>query len=670
AHSADIEREWLEERFADIAHRVEQSLAEMRPESSFLALGRRFEQFEERMASVLEDVATRSDVEGLRLIEAHISELAQHLDQTQMQLERLDGIEAQLNVVVSRLTDDRFVEPSEPGHFPAAQLDEIVSRTADRVASQLVGMGQIAGIGPHGDYEQLATRAAEQAITRFAYDVRQSRPEFGDQPGELRSIVEDFIRERRQGEEQTAAVLDTVQQAMIRVLDRIDAIELQSQKTPIPAAPQEYVREQARFAIDPRDATDLGKSTADFAGQHYGAATDSHLPQPASPFAHAPGSERRQSAAPPASAAMAGDAAQPSPNPNGPGRAAKASIEKLRHDFIADAQRAKLRAQAEAPPAAADAVASGAAVTLSRPVSASTPASTPAAAKSAPAGAPAGARSAGIGGMPIKKIMVAALGLVIVFQGANLLLARRNADSSKPVATPAKATAPTASDASGAAAKAAKPKVDSVPASAVPTQAPVKPSVVNPSAAQSRMDLDAPAAMDLDSSDAPLANAAPKPGAPATTSKFAVPTKPHKPNTVPETMLEELDFKGEAVPGDGQQRAGETVIPRVSHATGSIPVGISLQTSARPLTPHDLARLQQQQQMANMSSKLGAAAAQAMPASLLPDLPPAPSGNVAAALADKAAQQKSALELPPVTVGPLSLRLAAAKGDPSAEFEV
>lgn len=272
--------------------------------------------------------------------------------------------------------------------------------------------------------------------------------------------------------------------------------------------------------------------------------------------------------------------------------------------------------------------------------------------------------------MPIKKIMVAALGLVIVFQGANLLLARRNADSSKPVATPAKATAPTASDASGAAAKAAKPKVDSVPASAVPTQAPVKPSVVNPSAAQSRMDLDAPAAMDLDSSDAPLANAAPKPGAPATTSKFAVPTKPHKPNTVPETMLEELDFKGEAVPGDGQQRAGETVIPRVSHATGSIPVGISLQTSARPLTPHDLARLQQQQQMANMSSKLGAAAAQAMPASLLPDLPPAPSGNVAAALADKAAQQKSALELPPVTVGPLSLRLAAAKGDPSAEFEV
>ncbi|MEQ1712821.1 MAG: tetratricopeptide repeat protein, partial [Hyphomicrobium sp.] len=32
--------------------------------------------------------------------------------------------------------------------------------------------------------------------------------------------------------------------------------------------------------------------------------------------------------------------------------------------------------------------------------------------------------------------------------------------------------------------------------------------------------------------------------------------------------------------------------------------------------------------------------------------------------------QKSALELPPVTVGPLSLRLAAAKGDPSAEFEV
>ena len=43
-------------------------------------------------------------------------------------------------------------------------------------------------------------------------------------------------------------MLDTMQQAMIRVLDRIDAMELShTHQPPAPAAPQEYVREQVRF---------------------------------------------------------------------------------------------------------------------------------------------------------------------------------------------------------------------------------------------------------------------------------------------------------------------------------------------------------------------------------------------------------------------------------------
>ncbi len=685
SHASDIEREWLEDRFADIARRVEQSLSEMRPDSSFVALGRRFDQFEERIGSVLEDVATRSDVEGLRIIEAHISELAQHLEQTQLQLERLDGIESQLNAVVSRLSDDRFDEPGEDRHFAAAQVDDIVNRTADRLATQL------SGTAGRGDYEQLASRVAEQAITRFASDFRQPREEADLDTGDLRSIVEDFIRERRQGEEQTAAVLDTVQQAMIRVMDRIDAIELNSHKGPVPAAPHEYVREQVRFAVDTRDQTDLGamraaadhgKNAAELAAQ-----TTSFSSGQGGMFAHSPGADRRQPSVPqsgsalPIEAIAAAHAAQvqsaahqgassPQPQPDvapAASRSTRASIEKLRHDFIADAQRAKLRAQTE-DTAVSEAVATGAAIKLSKPSKATAPTAGKATAAATP-----GAIKSGAGGMPIKKILVGALGLVIVLQGANLLMARRGADGAKPVATPAKAVAPSGSETSGSAKPANKPRTETKPSAAA------SPSIVNPNAAIAPdLDLEAvESPVESDRSEAPSSAQQPKSStakstAPPATSKFVVPTVPHKPNTVPETMLDELDFKGKATPGDGERRASqpEQSSSQAMQTTGSVPVGISLQTSDRRLTPYDLARLQQQQQMANLSSKLGVAAAKATPASLLPDLPPAPTGNVAAALAEKSAQQKSALELPPVTVGPLSLRLAAAKGDPSAEFEV
>ena len=44
---------WLNDRFAEIARRIEQSLAEIHPESSLLSLGHRFDQLEARMSSVL-----------------------------------------------------------------------------------------------------------------------------------------------------------------------------------------------------------------------------------------------------------------------------------------------------------------------------------------------------------------------------------------------------------------------------------------------------------------------------------------------------------------------------------------------------------------------------------------------------------------------------------------
>ena len=75
--ATDGDRAWLDERFAAIAERIEHSLGAMRPaDTDFSRLDERLAQLEIRFSAALEDVATRADVDGLRIVEAHINELA------------------------------------------------------------------------------------------------------------------------------------------------------------------------------------------------------------------------------------------------------------------------------------------------------------------------------------------------------------------------------------------------------------------------------------------------------------------------------------------------------------------------------------------------------------------------------------------------------------------
>jgi localization factor PodJL len=127
------------------------------------------------------------------------------------------------------------------------------------------------------------------------------------------------------------------------------------------------------------------------------------------------------------------------------------------------------------------------------------------------------------------------------------------------------------------------------------------------------------------------------------------------------------------------------------------PKGIILQDSGRVPSGRELVHLQTQQNAAVLSSRLGSNALQLSPADLMPEevskhavtriamtggemteAQPVPAVQPAAAMPGEtidlqvAGEGKtfSRLSLPPATVGPLSLRLAAANGDPSAAFEV
>ena len=96
---------WLEARFADIAALLQRALADTNPASSLAALDRRLDQFERRLDSALSDLALGPDREGLKLIDAHVAELAEHVEAIRQQLGRLDAMDGQLCELARTLED-------------------------------------------------------------------------------------------------------------------------------------------------------------------------------------------------------------------------------------------------------------------------------------------------------------------------------------------------------------------------------------------------------------------------------------------------------------------------------------------------------------------------------------------------------------------------------------
>ena len=196
-----IEPSWLEARFADIAGRVEQSLAAHSPHNALLAIGARFDQFEQRFDRALHDIGSRpcSDPDALKSVEQQIGELASQLERAQNQLGRLDAIESRLTDLRQSLSDEQ--------------------------------MGRLLGALAPADEKlsAMATTAAEHVANalRSEMPATQAAPVMASDPRlvELTAMLDAFIGEQRQGDAQTAEALDTMQQAMQHLIDRVEAIE-------------------------------------------------------------------------------------------------------------------------------------------------------------------------------------------------------------------------------------------------------------------------------------------------------------------------------------------------------------------------------------------------------------------------------------------------------------
>ncbi|MCB1521850.1 MAG: SEL1-like repeat protein [Hyphomicrobiaceae bacterium] len=676
ARGYPVEPEWLDRRFADIAQLIEQQVSRIEPDRSLTGLGERFEQLEHRFSSALDAVANRSDAVGLGQLENHLSELARQFDDTRLQLDRLDGIEQTLAAVVDRLTDPRIDDFLARGNSGETDLEPMISAAVEQIASRLKTGGEAAA----PDFAGLADAAAERVATRFA-DIAQPEAS-SDDMNVVRQLLEQFINERREGDEHTAAMLDTMQQAMIRVLDRVDAMEQSSQRS----SPQEYVREQVRFGVEgaagaatgAHKAADAAEALAHQARTKVGGHETARSSEPMSTGEAEDESSDRPFAAAARDAAREGFASSNTYRPAQDRAPVGASIERLRQDFIADAQRAKQKAAAAAAASAASGEigesvqpaadqmpprrprapimeAASAGVPLGKPRLAETePASKGKLGNSAAAGS--GLQRLMGGRAPSRKLLVTALVLLVAIPGLMLLVQKKNA---RQIAAPNASQIETP----------ANPAAGFAKGEAIATTPDAQPTASEPGTEDQGVPMRPPAAGTLQDT----MNEAPEPAGENLKEGPAPQTNFHSSGAAP----------SQTAPAIAPQRAALT-------STDGIPHGIAVvQPSKRP-TPEQIMRLRQRQSMAEMSSRLGAAQVGATPAALIPEFmrngigavgPAEPhagtsrSGAVAPSIAalpspNPAISTSRALDLPPATVGPLSLRMAAAKGDPSAEFEV
>ncbi|HEY8193867.1 MAG TPA: sel1 repeat family protein [Hyphomicrobium sp.] len=544
-----IDQAWLENRFAEIAKGIEQSLDEIRPDRGFHAIGQRLDQFEQQFSKMFEDVATRSDLGAVRLIEAHVGEVVNHLVQTHDQLMRLSVIEEQLASITHTL------------------------EVQDGAGSAATGAGSSAL-----DVGAIARAAAEHAALRFA----DMTPTVNDSASELRPLIERMMSENRHGDENTVALLDTLQQAMIRLLDRVDAIEFaQHHNAATQPVSQSHAQEGPRFGTEAQIYSIPGNGDTTHG---YGASMGAYTPADVTP------TPRPQ----PVQAYESSEPRQSSPRNN----------EKLRQDFIAEARRAKMRLAAAAEdeiiitsPAESGAFSMsssevGRGAHGSRPIR--PPASTPKA--TGPSG-------------PSPRLVVLGVAALLALSGLWYTLGTASHKSTAPLA-------PTASSA--------------------------KPAVANevPEAAKSQSGTAGQPASAPDGAD-----------------------------------RSDMGPRGEATPQEDQRGK---VIPSEAHAAKTtLPMlGVAVDIN-EPVTEATMKQAKRHEAMATLSGELGEAAARSnnaaiVPASMVPteaetevSSGPGNAGDI-----PSNASRSEPLDMPAATVGPLSLRLAAANGDPSAQFEV
>ena len=215
-------QQWFEDRFEEMSQRLDATLSEKSPDANtdLTPLLTKFEALEARIEAVLEqapleasrnaDVATGGNLHDIELC---IAEIAAQLEATTTELTRIGSIEDQITEIAREIAAQRDAAAAAPATDPGAMFDlaALADLVADKVSAKPLGMA------PNNGLNDVPGNAAGVS--------------------DLSATMKDFIRERRSEGEHANAVLDTMQQTIIRILDRMEALEARGPRT-AGAAPQ------------------------------------------------------------------------------------------------------------------------------------------------------------------------------------------------------------------------------------------------------------------------------------------------------------------------------------------------------------------------------------------------------------------------------------------------
>ncbi len=632
------DRGWLEERFGHLTDKFTQSLASARPDAALDRMMERIDTLEQRFDTAISNVAKGVDksasAASIKQIEAQIADIGRQMGTVTQQLTRLGAIEQNLSDLTA------FAAAAQEAPAPG-----------DAIASQ-----------PAFDMEALAdvvaTRAADR-LSHLAATAPAVSPEIANAQVAAQKMLQEFMHERRRSDEQTNGMLDTMQEALVRLIDRVEAIDAATTN--------------ARTSSQPAHAG------------HFVPAADERFAEPES----APSPQTAAHRAPARPARQMADARtrgidrETEPDHSGLGDRVE----------IIDADSLAAPVEEQAPPQTASnnprgRVRASVNANIPEPEVEAEPAAAPVKKRGAPRAKTPASGTVGKRGMMIAAI---ALALVGVSYATSLLLSDRYGGRMPGVTSPA--VAPAAQSEIG---------TKTSPASSTASSPARQPNLVAPPAVEPQRKgaiVQPPEPASTRPASAPAA--APAAAAPERASQNPSSFPAH---SIPETVTDDLsqledgaaDQPATAVPSLPAPRLASNSSPVTS--ASSIP-GISLDRSQPALRPHEFgmvaANVINAEPSARPLAAARAAAPQPLPAPPAPVAAQRPAASNAAGIvtgttnratvtsfgappaAPKApantaltegVQQSS--ELPPAGVGPMSLRISAAQGDPSAAFEV
>jgi localization factor PodJL len=109
SHTSDPPADWsagTEARVAALVQTMQDTVAGLKPDAALAPIHQRIGALEQRLSEAMETVARRSDVDGLRLIQTQVSDLAAHVERIFHSLDRIDGLDNQVRELSRRLDED------------------------------------------------------------------------------------------------------------------------------------------------------------------------------------------------------------------------------------------------------------------------------------------------------------------------------------------------------------------------------------------------------------------------------------------------------------------------------------------------------------------------------------------------------------------------------------